>query len=164
MGPQAPHPRQVVFELRELHLQLSLGAVRVVGEDVQDHGRAVDHGHAEGLLQIPLLPRHELVVARDQVRVRPRDLRLDLGELAAADVAVGIRAAAHLHRLARGRHAGGAEEFLQLGEGIAVTRRGGQHAQAKGALPGARVLDAAARDVRAPGATTVARSLHPRQV
>ena len=42
--PQAAHAREVVLELRELDLQLALGAVRVPGEDVEDHARTVDDG------------------------------------------------------------------------------------------------------------------------
>ena len=82
VGPQAPHPREVVLELGQLDLELALGAVGVVGEDVEDHRRAVDHRHAERLLEVALLARHELVVAGDEVGVRAGDLDLELGELA----------------------------------------------------------------------------------
>src|SRR2546430_11193246 len=58
--PQAAHAREVVLELSELHLELALGGVRVVGEDVEDDRRAVDHGHADLLLEVALLARHEL--------------------------------------------------------------------------------------------------------
>ena len=47
--------------------------VRVAGEDVEDHRRAVDDRHAERLLEVALLARAELVVAGDHVRVRCRD-------------------------------------------------------------------------------------------
>jgi hypothetical protein len=57
MRPQAAHPRHVVFELGQLDLHLALGAVRVVGEDVEDHGRAVDHRQADLLLEVALLAR-----------------------------------------------------------------------------------------------------------
>ena len=52
VGPEAAHPREVVLELRELDLELALGRVRVVGEDVEDHGRAVDHRHVERRLEV----------------------------------------------------------------------------------------------------------------
>ena len=91
VGPQAPHPRQVVLELRQLDLELALGAVRVVGEDVEDHRGAVDHRHAERRLEVSLLARHQLVVAGDQVGVAAADLRLQLGQLAASEIAVGVR-------------------------------------------------------------------------
>src|SRR5256714_15649145 len=52
VGPQAAHAREVVLELRELDLELALGRVRVVGEDVEDDRRAVDHRHAGLLLEV----------------------------------------------------------------------------------------------------------------
>ncbi len=73
VGPQPPHAREVVLELGELDLELALGRVGVVGEDVEDHGGAVDDRHAELLLEVALLARQQLVVAGDQVRVRLLD-------------------------------------------------------------------------------------------
>ena len=124
VGPQAPHPREVVLELGQLHLELALGAVGVVGEDVEDHGRPVDHRHAQTLLEVALLARNQLVVAHDEVRVRTGDLDLDLGELPAAEIAIGIRPGANLDDLADVRDSGGAQELLELREGIAVAGRG----------------------------------------
>ena len=74
VGPEAAHAGHVVFELGELDLELALGRVGVVGEDVEDHRRAVDHRHAQRRLQVALLARGELVVAGDQVRVAGGDL------------------------------------------------------------------------------------------
>ena len=76
VGPEAAHPGEVVLELRELDLELSLGAVGVVGEDVEDHRGAVDDRHAEGALEVALLARRELVVAGDEVGAGPLDLGL----------------------------------------------------------------------------------------
>ena len=45
--PHAPHARQVVLELRELDLQLALGADGVLGEDVEDQLGAVDDTRVE---------------------------------------------------------------------------------------------------------------------
>ena len=70
VGPQAPHPREVVLELGELDLELALGGVGVGGEDVEDDRGAVDDRDAERRLEGALLARRELVVAGDQVRVR----------------------------------------------------------------------------------------------
>jgi hypothetical protein len=55
--PHAAHPREVVLELRELDLKLSLGAVGVLGEDVQDQLRAVDDACFQRILQASLLRR-----------------------------------------------------------------------------------------------------------
>jgi hypothetical protein len=86
----------------------------VVGEDVEDDRRAVDHRDAELLLQVALLPREQLVVHGDQVRVGVLRRLLQLGQLAAAEVAVRIRPLAPLDHLARDRHAGGAKELAKL--------------------------------------------------
>src|SRR5207302_10860963 len=76
--PQPAHAGKVVLELGQLDLELALGRVGVVGEDVEDHRGAIDHGHAERLLEVALLTRAELVVARDDVCVRRGQLRPQL--------------------------------------------------------------------------------------
>ena len=81
VGPQAAHPGEVVLELRELHLELALGRVRVVGEDVEDHRGAVDHRDVERRLEVALLARRELVVAGDQVGARALDLAFSSASL-----------------------------------------------------------------------------------
>ena len=120
VGPQPPHPGQVVLELGQLDLELALGRVGVVGEDVEDHRGAVDHRHAERRLEVALLARRQLVVAGDQVGVAGGDLLLQLGQPAAAEVAVGVGCRALLDRLAGGRDPGGAQQLLQLGQRVAV--------------------------------------------
>ena len=116
MRPQPAHAREVVLELRELDLELALGRAGVVGEDVEDDRRAVDHRHAELLLEVALLARQQLVVDRDQVGVGLLHRLLQLGELAAAEVAVRVGPLAALHHLAGDGHAGGAQQLAQLGE------------------------------------------------
>ena len=147
MRPQPAHAGEVVLELGQLDLELALGRVGVVGEDVEDHGGAVDHGHPERRLQVALLARRELVVDCDQVGVAGRDLLLQLGELAAPEVAVGVRAVPLLDHLAGGGYPGGAKQLLQLGEGVA----GGAavaHPDRHRALAGAGIGDARRRGAR----------------
>ncbi len=120
MLPGAAHAGQVVLQLSELDLELALGGVGVVGEDVEDHRGAVDHRNSELGLQVPLLARGELVVGGDQVGIGGGDLSLQLGQLAAAEVAVRVGLVAALNQLAGGRHPGGAQQLLQLGEGVPV--------------------------------------------
>src|SRR5439155_16968731 len=92
MRPQAAHAREVVLELGELDLELALGRVRVVGEDVEDDRGAVDDRHvAELLLQVALLTRAELVVAGHDVGVERLDRLLELSELARAEIGVRVR-------------------------------------------------------------------------
>ena len=123
MRPQPAHAGEVVLELGELDLELAVGRVGVAGEDVEDHGGAVDDGHAELLLEVALLARGELVVAGDDVRVRGRELRLDLLDLARPEVQVGVRLVALLDQLADDGHAGGAQQLLELGEIVALGQR-----------------------------------------
>src|SRR5207244_2691697 len=100
VGPQAAHAGEVVLELRELDLELALGGVGVVGEDVEDDRRAVDDRHvAELLLEVALLTRAELVVAGHDVGVEGLDRHLELAELARAQVRVRVRAVAVLDEL-----------------------------------------------------------------
>ncbi len=147
--PQAAHPRQVVLELGELDLELALGRMGVVGEDVEDDRGAVDHGDVERRLEVALLARRELVVAGDQVGAGALDLGLQLGELAAAEVAVGVGRLAHLQHLAGGRDAGRAQQLLQLGE-LVIPLPGGlrRDADRDGTLARAGVADARLETVR----------------
>ena len=116
VGPEAPHPREVVLELCELNLQLAFRRVRVRGENVEDDRRAVDHRDLELGLKVALLPRRQLVVDGHEVRVGPLDSLLQLDELAAPEIAVGVGLRAVLdHRPGR-RHAGCAQQLAQLGE------------------------------------------------
>src|SRR5262249_26415435 len=105
---------------RELDLQLALGRVGVVGEDVEDHRGAVDHRDAERRLQIALLAREQLVVAGDQVRVGGGDFGFQLLEAAAAEIAVGVGLGPLLGGDPGGGDAGGAQQLLQLGQGLAL--------------------------------------------
>ena len=69
MCPRPREPRQPVAQQGQLHLGPALGGAGVLGEDVEDHGRAVDGGTAEDLLQVALLRRREVVVEHDRVGV-----------------------------------------------------------------------------------------------
>ena len=127
----------------------------MAGEDVEDHGGAVDDRQPELGLEAALLARAELVVAGDDVRVGPARCLLDLLELAGADVAVGVGLLAVLDGLPDHRDARGAQELAQLGEVLAVGQRG----DAEGALAG----PAGPGAVRARGGrdAPVAAALHP---
>ena len=108
MRPEAAHPREVVLELGQLDLQLALGTVRVRGKDVEDDRGAVDHRHAERVLEIAFLARRKLVVTGHQVCVDSPDLRLHLLELSRTHVGVGVRPVTPLDGAADRRHARGA--------------------------------------------------------
>ena len=121
--PQAAHAGHVVFELGELDLHLALGRVGVAGEDVEDHRGAVEHRDVERGLEVALLARRQLVVGDDEVRVGLLEQRLELLELARAEVEVRVRLVALLGELADRRDTGGAEQLLELFEVFVFLRR-----------------------------------------
>ena len=154
VGPEPPHAGQVVFELGQLDLQLALGRVGVVGEDVEDHRGAVDHRHPERRLEVALLARRQLVVAGDQVGVAGLDLGLQLGQLAAAEVAVGVGLLALLRpprRRSRRRRCAAAPSARRADRLLAAVG----DADRQRALAGPRVGDAGA--VHRRGASRVLR-------
>jgi hypothetical protein len=67
--PHASHARNVVVQLRELDLELALGADGVLGEDVEDQLRAVDDPRRKGVFEAPLLRRRQLVVDQERLRL-----------------------------------------------------------------------------------------------
>ena len=73
MLPQAAHARQVVLELRELDLELALGAPRVLREDVEDQLGPVDDTQLERVLEASLLARVEVVVDDQRLGARAGD-------------------------------------------------------------------------------------------
>ncbi len=97
--PEAPHPRQVVLELRELHLQLAVGGSRVLGEDVQDQLRAVHDPRLERVLECPLLHGVELAVDEQHLGVRVLVSPLEVLQLALAEVGAALGAVAVLNHL-----------------------------------------------------------------
>src|SRR5437660_2202905 len=111
VAPQSAHAREVVLELRELDLELALGAAGVRGEDVEDHGCSIDDRKAERLLEVALLARGELVVAGDEVRVALLGRGLRLPNLAWTEVGVRMRLGAALHELADDRYACGSQKL-----------------------------------------------------
>src|SRR5690606_27903587 len=90
----AAQARQEVLELGELDLRLALLGLGVLGEDVEDQGRAVDDLDADDVLEAATLGRCELRVDDDGVGARGRDDVGELGRLARAEVRarVGVRA------------------------------------------------------------------------
>ncbi len=155
--PQPAHPGEVVLELRELDLELPLGRVGVGSEDVEDDRGAVDHRDPESRLEVALLARRQLVVARDEVRVRGAQRGLQLVELARPEIRVRVRALALLDKLADVRDAGGAEQLAKLIEALFVVI--GQRSDQKGALARTARLGRAAVLLRCPRAS-VAATLH----
>ena len=108
----------LVLQLGHLDLRLALGALGVLGEDVEDQRRAVDDLDLGAVLQVAQLAGRELAVADDRVGAGGLRDVAQLVDLAAADVGgrVGLRAA--LHQRVEHLRAGGLGEQLELGEGV----------------------------------------------
>jgi len=132
--PQPAHPREVVLELRELHLELALGADGVLGEDVEDQLGTVDDPRGELVLERALLHRAELVVDEQDLRLRRRVRLLQVGELALADVCARIGARTVLHHRPERLDAGRAGELLELGQLVLGGDALGQHRDDEPAL------------------------------
>ncbi len=114
--PHPAHPREVVFELRELDLELALSADGVLGEDVEDELRAVDDARLELVLERALLRGAELVVDDEHLRLRLRVGLLELVELPFADERARVWARAVLDDLRDRVDPCGARELLELGD------------------------------------------------
>ena len=127
MLPHPAHAREVVLELRELDLELALGAARMLGEDVEDQLRAVDDARRERVLEAALLGRAELVVDEQRLRARVRELRLQLVELPFPDVAALVGPRPPLDELADRLDPGGARKLAQLVELVVLVDPRSQH-------------------------------------
>jgi hypothetical protein len=125
--PHAAHAREVVLELRQLDLELSLGAVRVLREDVEDQLGAVDDPRLQLVLELSLLGRAQLVVDEQRLRAHGLVRLLELDELALADEGPGVRPRSMLDQRSHRLHTGGPCELCDLVELAALVRAGGQH-------------------------------------
>ncbi len=114
--PHAPHARKVVFELGELHLELSLGTSSVLGEDVQDQLRTIDHAGLERILQRSLLRRLQLVVDDEDLGSSTLVRLPQLLQLAFAEVCPALGPRAMLDQLADRLHESSPCELTQLGQ------------------------------------------------
>ena len=82
----AAQARQEVLQLGQLDLGLALPALRVLGEDVEDQGGAVDDLDLDDVLEGAALARGELAVADDGVGALGDDDVAQLDGLALAEV------------------------------------------------------------------------------
>ncbi len=142
MLPQPAHARQVVLELRELDLELAVGAACVLREDVEDQLCPVDDARLQGVLERPLLRWAELLVDEEHLRARPGVRVLQLTELALAHERARVGMRAMLDDLRHGRDTGGARELAQLGELLLAVDALREHSDDEPALrlrPGRRI-------------------------
>jgi hypothetical protein len=132
--PHAAHAREVVLELRQLDLELSLGRDGVLREDVQDELRPVDDAYVERGLEAPGLARLEVVVDDDRFGARVLHGALHVLELALPDVGPRVGCAPVLDELAHGLDARGAHELPQLRELVLGLTSGGERRDHEPAL------------------------------
>ena len=118
VGPQLRQPRELVLELRELHLEPALVGPGVLGEDVEDQPAAVDDLDLDEVLEGLLLCRRELVVGDQQVEARLGLRGDEILRLALAHVPVRVHVPAVLPLGAHDLRAGGQREVRELGERV----------------------------------------------
>ena len=132
--PHPAHPRQVVFELRELDLELALGAHGVLGEDVEDERvRSTTRASSsfssvrccDGLSSLSTMSTSAFGFAVGL---------LQLLELPLADERARIGARAVLDDLRDRVDAGGARELLELGDLVCRVGAGREHGEDEPAL------------------------------
>ena len=123
MLPHAAHARQVVLELRELDLELSLGASTACWAKMSRIScvRSITRA-SSAFSRKRCCAGIELVVDEQALGLELLEALLQLLELALADVGALRRAGAVLHDAADGLDAGRARELLDLGE-LLVRRR-----------------------------------------
>jgi succinyl-diaminopimelate desuccinylase len=127
--PHPPHPGEVVLQLRELDLKLSLGADCVLGEDVEDQLRPVDDPCLERVLEGSLLRRAELVVDDQHLCGGVAVLLLQLLELSLADVRARVGQPPVLDDPPDGLDERRPRELLELGELVGAVGSGCEHRQ-----------------------------------
>ena len=113
----AAQARQQVLELRELDLRLALAALRVLAEDVEDDGRAVDDLDLHDVFERTPLARGELGVGDHGVGAERGDDVPQLLGLAAAEVGAGVGVRAPLQQAVEHARTG------RLGEGGELAHR-----------------------------------------
>jgi hypothetical protein len=110
----------------------------VLGEDVEDHGRAVHDARLEPVLERALLARAEGPLGGDQVGIVALDRGLQLLEPPPAEVGARHGVLAALHQGLEHLGARRAQQLAELGQAVAllgVARHGGDHDRALGAAP-----------------------------
>jgi succinyl-diaminopimelate desuccinylase len=127
--PHAPHTREVVFELRKLDLELSLGADGMLGEDVEDQLGSIDDPRLEGVLERPLLGGAQLGVDEQHLRACVAVLLFQLFDLSLAHVRARVGKAPMLDNPAHGLDSGRPCELFELRELIGSVGAGSEHSK-----------------------------------
>ena len=107
-------PRQQVLELRQFHLQLAVGALRSLREDVEDELCPIENAQRGGLADVARLRGSQIPIEHEQVGSERHRAHQDLLQLAFADQRAGIDLAARLQDHVEHLHVRGARQLLEL--------------------------------------------------
>ena len=133
----AHEPRQQIFQLRELDLQLALARPRAPREDVENELRAIDDLPADLLFDVAELRRRQLVVEHHDVDARLRGGSGQRRDLAGAQKRRGIGLRPLLHHAQHhlgARGVGEAGELVERALGVESPRTAGDQAHERRAL------------------------------
>ena len=110
----AHQPRQEILELRQLHLELAVGALRAAGEDVEDELGAVEDAQRGGLADVPRLRRRQVVIEDQQIRAQRHGAHQDFLELALPHQRARVDLPPPLQDGVEHLHVGGPRQLAQL--------------------------------------------------
>lgn len=116
--------RQLVLQLRKLHLKLAFASPRVPSKDVQDQLRSIDHMARKPSFNVAKLRWGKVVVKQNQRRVRARHHLNNLFKLALTDQTRRIGPLSTLHQSRRNRRSRRSSKLLKLrATGLKIERR-----------------------------------------
>ncbi len=107
---------ELVFELRELNLELTLAGAGVASEDIEDKLSTIDDAAGQAGFEVAHLRGGKVVVEEDEVGFGGEGDGFDLLDLAGAYEGGGVGAGAALQEGGDDLRAGGASQLLELGE------------------------------------------------
>ena len=112
-------PWQQIIELRKFDLELSLAAVRMARENIEDQLRAVDDAAICAALDIAMLDRRKIAVQNNQARVQTFSFLLQFHQHATADQRGGVERVAHLQTAAHNFRSCTVHQFLEFNQRFA---------------------------------------------
>ena len=112
----AGEPRQHVFKLSELHLELALARAGVARKDVEDELRAIEDATGQRGFKVAQLRGRKIAIEDNEIGVGGSNDSGDLFHFAGTDEGGGIGARAALNEFGSHLAAGAQEQFAKFGE------------------------------------------------